>query len=557
MTAPLVKVLQKMQELFQNIFTALESMVLFPALFRKLSRKQRKAFQGACWHQRSLDDFTDELDRLFSAPLRVRNMLEMSDKIQDQFKTCLQASPYCMLPSYTHALPSGHETGTYLALDVGGSTFRVALIELQGRDREMKILRVSSSVIDNNIKLLEGTLFFDWMAEKIEEMLGKVDATYGRAETPLSMGLSWSFPIDQTSISSGLVIHMGKGFLCSNGTVGQELGDLIIRSCRKRQLNVTVDAIVNDSSAALLSRAYVEPKTRMSLILGTGTNVALHFPVHGIGLTKFGTRPVGWFDHAKHVIVNSEMSMFGGGVLPMTRWDETLNRTHLRPDYQPLEYMITGRYLGEIVRLILVEAVETASLFGGHLPHSLREPYSLDTSIVAFVEADTSASLAPSAALLQKEHTFSATPSLADLQFLRRVCQLVSKRAAGYLATAIHSMWCLRNEVELGSDDSVTATSDAASIKQTQQVTVVESEEVSTKKSLSIACDGSVINKYPGFRDCCQAYLNQLSRETLALEGTCLEATTDGPLIDLKPAPESAVLGAAVAVAIAVAEKSI
>lgn len=539
MSGPLVKVLHKMQEIFQNLVAALETIILFPSLFS--GGKPR--FQVGYWRRRrTLAGFADEVDSLFLTPLSTRNMLAMSDKMRAQFRTSLQSNPMCMLPSYTYALPSGAETGTYLALDVGGSTFRVALIELRGSGN-MKVLRVSSSYIDNNVKLLEGTRFFDWMAQKIESMLRDVGDQYGRQPTPLSMGLSWSFPIEQTSVNSGLVIHMGKGFLCSNGTVGQELGDLIVQSCRKRSLNVQVDAIVNDSSATLLSRAYADPKTRMSLILGTGTNVAIHYPVHEIGLTKFGVRPQSWFSRAKQVIVNSEMSMFGGGILPMSRWDDYLNRTHLRPDYQPLEYMITGRYLGEIVRLIMVEAVETARLFGGELPHSMREPYSFDTSIVAFLEADTSSSLSSSAALLQKEHTFAASPSVEDLRFLRHVCQMVSQRAAGYLATAIHSMWCLRNDAEFPQNST-------ASSK--KGVTVTESEEQS--RSLSIACDGSVINKYPGFRDRCQTYLKQLTQQTNLLQG-CADPAA-GPYISLEYAPESAIFGAAVGVAVAVAEKS-
>lgn len=539
MSAPLVNLLHKMQELFRHLVSALETVILFPSLFRNSSGRRR--FHVGYWRRRSLSGFADEVDALFTAPLSTRCMMAMSDKMRDQFKASLQSSPVCMLPSYTYALPSGAETGTYLAVDVGGSTFRVALIELCGNG-DMKVLRVSSYYIDNSVKLLEGTLFFDWMAEKIESTLQDVGDNYGREPLPLSMGLSWSFPIEQTSVNSGLVIHMGKGFLCSNGTVGQELGGLIVQSCRKRSLNVQVDAIVNDSSATLLSRAYSDPKTHMSLILGTGTNVAIHYPVHEIGLSKFGVRPQAWFERAKQVIVNCEMSMFGGGVLSMTRWDDSLNRTHLRPDYQPLEYMVTGRYLGEIVRLIMVEAVERAHLFSGELPRSMRDPYSFDTSIVAFLEADTSSSLSSSAALLQKEHTFPVSPSVEDLRFLRHVCQMVSQRAAGYLATAIHSMWCLRNEVEFPEDSMASAKGGVA---------VTDCEQQS--RSLSIACDGSVINKYPGFRDRCQTYLKQLTQQTNLLQGHLDPAT--GPYVSLELAPESAIFGAAVAVAVAVAEK--
>ncbi|KAJ5120439.1 uncharacterized protein N7515_009827 [Penicillium bovifimosum] len=541
MSAPLAKVLHRLQELFHNVVAVLENMVLFPDLFRGLSRRRRKPFVGAHWKRRTLDDFAEEVETSFSTPLSTRNMLDMSEKIRAQFRECLQTSPCCMLPSYDTALPTGSEKGTYLALDVGGSTFRVALIQLNGRDEELQILKESSTYIDETIKLLEGTEFFDWMAGQIDTMLKQVGPEYGRGDVPLVMGLSWSFPIEQTSHSTGLLIHMGKGFKASNGTVGQELGGLIVQSCRKRNLNVEVAAIVNDSSAALLSRAYVDPKTRMSLILGTGTNMAIHFPVSEIGTSKFGVRPEGWFDYAKHVLINTEMSMFGGGVLPMTRWDDVLNRTHLRPDYQPLEYMITGRYLGEIVRLIIVEAVETARLFGGELPHSMRDPYSFDTSIVAFIEEDSSSSLSASAAFLQKQHIFPSLPSVEDLRFVRRVCQTVSRRATGYLATAIHSMWCLRNEVEFPTPPSITDSLD----KESPEVTVIESED--SDRNLTIACDGTVINKYPGFRDACQNYLDQLAEESYP--GT-------GSSILLNPAHESAILGAAVSVAVAVAGKS-
>ncbi|KAJ5458231.1 HexokinaseN-terminal [Penicillium sp. IBT 31633x] len=541
MSAPLVKVLHRLQELFHNVVIALENMMLFPSFFRGHSRYRRKPFLGAHWKRRTLDDFAQEVETSFSTPLSTRNMAVMSEKIRVQFRECLQNSPCCMLPSYDTALPAGTEKGTYLALDVGGSTFRVALIELNGRNEEVRILKESSTHIDETIKLLEGTEFFDWMAGQIETMLKEVGPEYARGHEPLVMGFSWSFPIEQTSHGSGLLIHMGKGFRASNGTVGEELGDLITQSCRKRNLNVEVAAIVNDGSAALLSRAYDDPKTRMSLILGTGTNVAIHFPVREIGMSKFGVRPEGWFDYAKHVIINTEMSMFGGGVLPMTRWDDLLNRTHLRPDYQPLEYMITGRYLGEIVRLIVVEAVESARLFSGNLPHSMREPYSFDTSIVAFIEEDSSTSLSASAAFLQKQHTFPKTPSLEDMRFLRRMCQTVSRRAAGYLATAIHSMWCLRNEVEFRASSSITDSLD----KESHEVTVIESED--SDRNLTIACDGTVINKYPGFRDVCQSYLDQLIGETHPGSGSAIR---------LNPAHESAILGAAVAVAVSVAGKS-
>jgi hexokinase len=176
---------------------------------------------------------------------------------------------------------------------------------------------------------------------------------------------------------------MGKGFFASKGLLGRDLGDLIQDSCSRKGLNVRLKAIVNDSSATLLSKAYLDSTTQFSLILGTGLNAAVHLPVHMFSPSKFGIRPSEWYDSAKHVIVNTELSMFGSGILPCTKWDEHLNAVHPRPNFQPFEHFVGGGYQGEISRLILVEAIQTAGIFGGVVPPNLRERYSLDTETVS------------------------------------------------------------------------------------------------------------------------------------------------------------------------------
>ncbi|KAL1956490.1 hypothetical protein VTO42DRAFT_7288 [Malbranchea cinnamomea] len=550
-------------ELLKAIFGALDRFLKLTTPPREPARPPRRS-SGRKWRaRRSLDGFSQEVQDLFTGHLTTHRLMSMSKQICAQLSSRAKTSPVCMLPSYNHALPTGKERGTYLALDLGGSTFRVALVELSGRENAIKIIQMASWHINESIKLLEGRAFFDWMAEKIDEMLMEGSEKYGQDSVALPVGLSWSFPIDQTSVRSGRVIAMGKGFLCSNGTVGEDLADLIEEACRKRQLNVRIGAIVNDSSATLLSRAYTDASTRMSLILGTGTNAAIHFPVHAIGIEKFGDRPAEWFAQAKHVIVNTELSMFGGdGVLPKTRWDDDLNRNHIKPDYQPLEYMATGRYLGEIVRLIIVEAVKSAGLFGGELPVTMESPYSLDTSIVACIEEDTSPLLQRSSEFLQRQHEFTIPPTSSDLLFIQRVCKAVSTRAAAYLAAAIHGLWSLRNECESplipSTPKSPSAKEGLDSLRSSSHVM-----QDLARFQVTIACDGSVINKYPNFREQCQEYLNQLTQEDDILSPPSPSDTDELPVkgvvssvrtlraISLDPAPESAIFGAAVAVAIA------
>lgn len=273
-----------------------------------------------------------------------------------------------------------------------------------------------------------------------------------------------------------------------------------------------MDSIVNDSSATLLSRAYEDPSTRFAVILGTGFNISVHLPVSALATSKYKGYPQSWFDEASHVLVNTELSMFGKGIFPRTRWDEQLNEAHVRPDFQPFEHMISGRYLGEIVRLIIVEAVRTTGLFGGEMPDKLTEPYALDTGTLAELEMDETKSFSQAIAIFQSRHPLSKPPTYNDIHFVRQVSQLVSHRAAAYLAAGIHSLWVLR----------------------------IQSEGLTpaTAGRMAIGCNGSVIEKYPSFRDLCQSHLDELTAASGAEEGS----------IALEVAVESAIFGAAVAV---------
>jgi hexokinase len=145
------------------------------------------------------EEFMKGVKEAFEIQVERERLMRFSAGLKEQFEESLLENPLCMLPSYNHQLPTGDECGTYLALDVGGSTFRVALIALSGKSHEGKesqILNSKSVKIDATVKKLKGVLFFDWMAERIEDVLAGQSKGQEMSDSPLSMGLSWSFPIE-------------------------------------------------------------------------------------------------------------------------------------------------------------------------------------------------------------------------------------------------------------------------------------------------------------------------------------------------------------------------
>ena len=306
-------------------------------------------------------------------------------------------------------------------------------------------------------------------------------------------------------------MQMGKDFHAVDGLIGANLADLVQHACTAKHLNVTVEAIVNDSSSSLLSGAYLSNSSPVALILGTGLNATVDLSVSAIARHKFGSRPATWHAAARHVLTNSELSLYGGKVFPVTRWDHQLNRAHSKPDFQPLEYLTSGRYMGEIARLVLLDAIRDASLFGGATPHNF-EPYAFTTETIAAIERDNSPSLARAASVMNAKHPLPQGKryNISDLAHVKHIITLISSRAAAYIGAAVYTVSELR----------------------------IQHDSALTKEDIVVACNGSVIEKYPNFLTRTQAWLDILT-----------SANTQRGRVKLELTGESVLLGAAVAVA--------
>jgi hypothetical protein len=75
--------------------------------------------------------------------------------------------------------------------------------------------------------------------------------------------------------------------------------------------------------------------------------------------------------------------------LPTTPYDNTLDRLSINPKYQAFEKFISGMYLGEISRNLLVTLIDAAPralLFGGKATPVINTQWGLDTSVMSDVE---------------------------------------------------------------------------------------------------------------------------------------------------------------------------
>ncbi|RKO87403.1 hypothetical protein BDK51DRAFT_16571 [Blyttiomyces helicus] len=335
-------------------------------------------------------------------------------------------SVFKMIPSHVTSRPNGTETGTVLALDLGGSNFRVCEVNLEGkgvvRTRQRKF------VVSDDLKTGTGEELFDFFADCVIAFLAEIKLP---KDVNMKLGFTFSFPVQQLAINKGIAIQWTKGFTAS-GVEGKDVVGLLQDAFHRKGLKIEVSALANDTVGTLIAHAYVDASTYVGVILGTGTNAAYVERVDQIPKWK-GAAP-----SSGEMVINMEWGAWGseGVLLPTTSYDKQLDRASANPRAQIYEKMISGLYLGEITRYVLVDLISTGELFRGRGSAALAKPYNFDTANMSRIERDHTIELSDTRSVLEELSGIQHT-SLADRRLVKRVCELIGTRAARLSAVGI------------------------------------------------------------------------------------------------------------------------
>ncbi|KAM5547555.1 hypothetical protein ABKV19_001843 [Rosa sericea] len=365
-----------------------------------------------------------------------------------------------MLISYVDNLPTGDEKGLFYALDLGGTNFRVLRVQLGGKEK--RVIKQEFDEVSIPPHLMTGTSegLFDFIAEA----LAKFVATEGEGFHPApgrlrELGFTFSFPVWQTSIASGTLIKWTKGFNIEDA-VEQDVVAELTKSVEKIGLDMRVTALVNDTIGTLAGGRYHGPDVIAAVILGTGTNAAYVERAHAIPK---------WH-----------------GLLP-------------KSGEMIFEKIISGMYLGEIVRRVLLKMAEEAVFFGDTVPPKLKVPFILRTPDMSAMHHDSSPDLKVVGTKLKDILEISNT-SLKVRKAVVALCDIVATRGARLSAAGI--LGVLK---KLGRD------------------TVKDGE----KHKSVVAMDGGLFEHYTEFRVCMESTLYELLGDEVA-EHISVEHSNDG-----------------------------
>ncbi|KAL1957410.1 hypothetical protein VTO42DRAFT_6090 [Malbranchea cinnamomea] len=445
----------------------------------------------------------------FLKPLVIEDttLYQLACRFSQVYRDLARTSTQQFLPTPVTRLPTGKETGRYLAIDVGGSNLRVAFIDLLGeaadedegtntpegskesllRTRKHRVRRTleKSWPIGEHLKMDKAEDLFLWIGDCMAEVVASslsADLANG-ADIPeeLEMGITFSFPMMQDSLAEATLMPMGKGFAITSDL---NLGNILLAgyerhtrrpynlgepSAKRRKLfalpKLKIAAITNDTVATLASLAYLVkslPNSRvaMGIIVGTGCNATIPMKLKDLHESK-AARVAARHPDATETIINTEWTI-NGAAPPLhelnitTKWDKELDEACARPGFQPFEYMTGGRYIGELVRIVFYDYLTTVlGLPKKALPANLVQGYALSTTYLSNVVAQTPSDpdlVAKLKETLPPPESSSWNWDVHSARAFRKTARAVQTRSASLIAAAVVGLLACTGEIKLRSD---------------------------------------------------------------------------------------------------------
>lgn len=364
-----------------------------------------------------------------------------------------------MIPGWVLDFPTGDETGDYLAIDLGGTNLRVVLVKLMGNHKFDTTQ--SKFALPKHLRTGTSEQLWSFIAECLQKFIEEFYPD--GVSAPLPLGFTFSYPASQDNITEGILQRWTKGFDIE-GVEGKDVVPMLQGAIQKLNVPVKVVALINDTTGTLVASMYTDAETKMGLIFGTGVNGA-YYDVCG-DIPKLEGRLCDDVTPETPMAINCEYGSFDNEhlVLPRTEYDLIIDKESPRPGQQSFEKMISGYYLGEVLRLILLDLHKKGLVLKNQDLSKLDEAYVMDASYPSRIEQDPFENLSDVQDLFRDNLGIETT--IAERKFIRKLAELIGERSARLSVCGIAAICKKRGY-----------------------------------KTAHCAADGSVYQKYPGFKE--------------------------------------------------------
>ncbi|KAI4327287.1 hypothetical protein L6164_019766 [Bauhinia variegata] len=354
----------------------------------------------------------------------VAKLWQIADDFVSDMKASLVASSngsttLNMLVSYAESLPSGEEQGFYYGVNLRGNDFLILCARLRGKSKPISHLhREEISIPDNLLAASSSSQeLVEFIAMEVAKFVGANAEYENEHPKDQKLGFTVSYPVDESAASSGNAIKW-KNFYADD-PVGKRLVDEFNEALQKHDLSIRVDSSVGD----LWGGRYYSRDSVAAVTLGMSTNASY------VEAAQHVSRWHGQSSNSSDLVISTEWGNFKSSHLPVTQFDASLDAESSNPGTGIFGKLISGMYLGEIVRRVLLTMAQETALFGRNVPPKLMIPYQLRSPDMAAMHQDTTEDREIVSEKLEEVFGIKNSSRVAR-EVVAEVCDVVTERGA-------------------------------------------------------------------------------------------------------------------------------
>ncbi|WJX89396.1 hexokinase [Trifolium repens] len=335
-----------------------------------------------------------------------------------------------MIISNVTSLPNGEEEGFFYGVNLQGTNMLMLCARLGGKDKPISGLHREEISVPNAVLAGTSQEIIDFVATEIANFVSAHALAENEEDAPTKkkkLGFTLSYPIDKSMPFTTTTFQQKN----TNDPVRKGLVKDLSRALKKHGMKMHVFAPVDDTIGGLAGGRYYNKDNVAAITLGMSTNAAYVEPAQESELAES--------PNSNELIISMEWGNFRSSHLPLTPFDTSLDAESSNQGSGTFEKLISGMYLGEIVRLVLLKMAQETALFGSNVPPKLMTPYSLRSPDMAAMHQDTSEDREVVYEKLNEVFGITSSSQMAR-ELVAEVCDIVTERGARLAGAGIVSI---------------------------------------------------------------------------------------------------------------------
>ncbi|WVZ24290.1 hypothetical protein V8G54_002834 [Vigna mungo] len=306
---------------------------------------------------------------------------DMVTSMQDSLAITDDSPSLNMVVSNATSLPLGDEEGFFYGVSLHGRNLLMLCARLGGKNKPISALQRQHISIPDAVMAGSSLEINDYIAKEIAEFVSAHPEIEDSAPAKnKKLGFTLAYPVHQ-AMPFSVTASEHKN---ANNPVREGMVKDLNRALTNHGMKMHVASLVDETIGGLAGGRYYNRESVVAVNLGATTNAAYVEPAEDVA------SDLAQSSNSSEKVISMEWGNFYSPNFPSTLYDDILDAESSDPGGRRFEKLISGDFLGEVVRQILLKLAKETALFGCRVPPKLMTPYLIRSSDMAAMHQDTS-----------------------------------------------------------------------------------------------------------------------------------------------------------------------